>query len=525
MPLDLTSPKTSDAYATLFVPNIIANQLSAAKFYDSATETITGGVAGIKRYDTTSQLFQQYNGSTWAELPLKYLKLGGGTLTGSLTVSAGGISNTGGIANFAGAIVTTGATAAGNDGWIQIKNTFSTAVQKYLRVGSAGNLEVVNSANTAVLLTLTDAGQLSTTLNVSGASAIFNGGGAGSTVQSVNNATGYAGFYANSASGQTSYYFFASAGVETARIQSDSSGNLVFSNTASALGRVGISITGAVNINAPTTGNSTLTLAAAAGNNLINATDGTCNSVWFTNAASGIVLGTVTNHAVNIYSNNSIRLNISGAGNHTFNAAASGATVTINGNAAGSSLVSGSATGYVATTSITGASFTAQGPYGGSYALIDGSANISLYSTSGTLNIGFGVSLGTMTSRFQIAPAGNVTMPAATSGYHVVNQQGGTYPIGYLNLPTSASTTAATTDVGKCIIATGTITIPNATFGAGDVLSIYNNSAAAISIAAGITTMRLAGGATTGARTLAIRGLATVYFVSGTECVVSGNVT
>ncbi len=92
----------------------------------------------------------------------------------------------------------------------------------------------------------------------------------------------------------------------------------------------------------------------------------------------------------------------------------------------------------------------------------------------------------------------------------------------FFGVPASANTTAAVSDVGKCIVATGTITIPNAVFSQGHALSIYNNSGSSITITATITTMRLAGTATTGSRTLAARGLATIWFNSGTECVVGG---
>lgn len=53
---------------------------------------------------------------------------------------------------------------------------------------------------------------------------------------------------------------------------------------------------------------------------------------------------------------------------------------------------------------------------------------------------------------------------------------------------------------------------------------VYNDSGAAITIgAAGGVTLRLAGTSVTGTRTLAPRGLATVFYVTGTECVISGS--
>jgi hypothetical protein len=73
------------------------------------------------------------------------------------------------------------------------------------------------------------------------------------------------------------------------------------------------------------------------------------------------------------------------------------------------------------------------------------------------------------------------------------------------------------------VIATGTITIPNSVFSAGDAVTIFNNSASSITISSSLTTLYLAGSATTGSRTLAQRGVATVYFISGTTAVISGS--
>lgn len=93
------------------------------------------------------------------------------------------------------------------------------------------------------------------------------------------------------------------------------------------------------------------------------------------------------------------------------------------------------------------------------------------------------------------------------------------------NVPRIASTgeTIAATAVGSCYSATGTMTIPASTFAAGDVVSIYNNSAGNLTLTQGSSlTLRLAGTATTGNRTLAQRSLATIWFESATEAVVIG---
>lgn len=101
--------------------------------------------------------------------------------------------------------------------------------------------------------------------------------------------------------------------------------------------------------------------------------------------------------------------------------------------------------------------------------------------------------------------------------------------VGFRNVPVEDPTgthTLATTDVGRVITADNTQTIPNSTFSAGDVVTIYNATASDITITCSISTAYIAGTDTDKASvTLATRGLATVLFISGTECVIGGNVT
>jgi len=95
----------------------------------------------------------------------------------------------------------------------------------------------------------------------------------------------------------------------------------------------------------------------------------------------------------------------------------------------------------------------------------------------------------------------------------------------------SAKTTSyvlATTDVGQTIEvgSGGSIEIPDATFAAGDAVIVFNNTSAGITITCTITTAYIAGTDSDKATmTLATRGIASILFVSGTVCVVSGNVT
>jgi predicted enzyme related to lactoylglutathione lyase len=91
----------------------------------------------------------------------------------------------------------------------------------------------------------------------------------------------------------------------------------------------------------------------------------------------------------------------------------------------------------------------------------------------------------------------------------------------------TSSYTLAVTDVGEYIEvgSGGSITIPNATFATGDAISIFNNTAGNITITCTITTAYISGiDADAASVTLATRGICTVLFISGTVCVISGNV-
>jgi hypothetical protein len=92
----------------------------------------------------------------------------------------------------------------------------------------------------------------------------------------------------------------------------------------------------------------------------------------------------------------------------------------------------------------------------------------------------------------------------------------------------TTSYTLATTDVGEFIEVgtSGAIVIPDATFSAGDAVVIFNNTSGSITITCTITTAYLAGtDADKATLSLATRGVASILFISGTVCVVSGNVS
>jgi len=78
-------------------------------------------------------------------------------------------------------------------------------------------------------------------------------------------------------------------------------------------------------------------------------------------------------------------------------------------------------------------------------------------------------------------------------------------------------------DAGEVISTSSTIYVPSNIFFAGNAVSVFNNSAASITVTQNASvTMYLAGTATTGNRTLAQRGIATVLCVAANTFVISG---
>jgi hypothetical protein len=125
-----------------------------------------------------------------------------------------------------------------------------------------------------------------------------------------------------------------------------------------------------------------------------------------------------------------------------------------------------------------------------------------------------------------VAPSGALGTPS--SGTLSSCTVDGTNPVGFRNVPISsnATNTLVVGDVGKVLSVTAGQTVPNSTFAAGDVVVIFNNSSSSITLTMSITTAYIAGTDSDKATmTLATRGVATILFISGTVCVVSGNVS
>ena len=148
--------------------------------------------------------------------------------------------------------------------------------------------------------------------------------------------------------------------------------------------------------------------------------------------------------------------------------------------------------------------------------------NGSLKQTLGTVNLTSGA-----TGTLPVANGGTGT----STGSLVNCTVDGTNAVGYRNVPKSGSDkttsyTLTTGDIGEYVSvgSGGSITIPDATFAAGDVVSVFNNTSGNVTITCSITTAYLAGTDSDKATvTLATRGVATILFLSGTVCVITGN--
>ena len=122
--------------------------------------------------------------------------------------------------------------------------------------------------------------------------------------------------------------------------------------------------------------------------------------------------------------------------------------------------------------------------------------------------------------------------PTTLSANRTVTIPDETFTVGFRNVPAVGTKTGsyslAVGDVGKYVQigSGGSITIPDATFADGDIISLFNNTTGNITITCTITTAYIAGTDSDKATmTLATRGVATILFISGTVCVVSGNVS
>jgi len=129
-----------------------------------------------------------------------------------------------------------------------------------------------------------------------------------------------------------------------------------------------------------------------------------------------------------------------------------------------------------------------------------------------------------------VAPGGALGTPSSgtLSGCTV----DGTYSVGFRKIPPvgakTSSYTLAAADAGKFveIQSGGSIVVPAATFSSGDAVTIYNNTTGNITITTSAVSAYLAGtNALKTSVTLATRGVSNILFYSGSDCVITGNVS
>jgi len=116
---------------------------------------------------------------------------------------------------------------------------------------------------------------------------------------------------------------------------------------------------------------------------------------------------------------------------------------------------------------------------------------------------------------------GNLTIAAGTLVTGTIEDSKGNLRSIPQNTQGSTYTLVAS-DAGKHILASGTITVPDSVFSAGDAVTIVNNTASDLTITKTITTMYMSTDGTSANRTLATRGVATILFASGTVAYISG---
>ena len=164
--------------------------------------------------------------------------------------------------------------------------------------------------------------------------------------------------------------------------------------------------------------------------------------------------------------------------------------------------------------------------------IASGSTFSELITVTGTAATAGGIALGEDSDNG--VNTATVKAPAAiTSNYTMTLPQTDGATLGYLNIPQSGSAkttnyTLAVTDVGKVIEvgSGGSITVPDATFAAGDAIIIFNNTSGSITMTMTITNAYIAGtDADKATISVATRGVANILFVTGTTCVVTGNVS
>jgi hypothetical protein len=185
------------------------------------------------------------------------------------------------------------------------------------------------------------------------------------------------------------------------------------------------------------------------------------------------------------------------------------------------------------------------GTGGGTVTSVGGTGTVNGITLTGTVTSSGNLTLGGTLSGVNLTTQVTGILPVANGGTNnafftvsgpATTAKTYTFPnenmsVGYRNIPAVADKTSSysltTADVGKVVGvgSGGSITIPNSTFAAGDAVLIFNNTAGDVTITCTITTAYIAGAdADVASVTLSTRGVCNILFLSGTACVLTGNI-
>ena len=490
----------------------------------SALPVASGGT-GQNTYTNGELLIGNTTGNT---LTKATLTAGSGvTVTnggGSITISATGAGGT--VTSVNGSGGTTGLTLAG--GPITASGTLTLGGTLGAANGGTGQNTYTNgqlligntTGNTLTKATLTAGSGVSIT-NGTG-SITISSTGLGGTVTSVNGAGGTTGLTLTggpiTASGTLTLG-------GTLAVANGGTGQNTYTNGELLIGNT----TGNTLTKATLTAGSGITITNGTGAITISAT-GAGGSVTSVNGSGGTTGLTLTGGPITTTGTLTLGGTLAVANGGT------GAT-TLTGYVKGSGTSALTASATIPTSDLSGAIAVANG---GTGLTTFTAANNAIFSTSssaltaGTLPITAGGTGATSAS------AARTALGAAASGTNtditslqdgVTIAAGGSVTastIGFRGLPQVAKTASYTlelTDAGKHISTTAGVVIPansSLSFPTGTAIAIYNSSGGNITLSITSDTLRLAGTTTTGNRTLANHGLATITKVASTTWVISG---
>lgn len=194
-------------------------------------------------------------------------------------------------------------------------------------------------------------------------------------------------------------------------------------------------------------------------------------------------------------------------------------------------------TPFVATGVGSGSGTATLADFIGTLPVANGGTGTATSTGSGSVVLATSPSLTTPTltsARVPGSSTGYTTIASANTGAtnYTVTLPTENFTVGFRNIPPVGTQTGAYTltvnDVGKYVQigSGGSVVIPNNVFSEGDVVSVFNNTSSNATITCSISTAYISGLNTVKtSMTLVTRGVATILFISGTLCVVSGLVS